>query len=257
MQPDFSIIIPTFNSEPFLKQTLDSIKKQDLSIKIECIFSDGGSSDKTIQIIENFNQNNISKIILLNQIGLSKALNTGFYNASGKYLTYLNSDDLLAMNALINIKKNFEKFDNYDWVVGLCENIGNKSILNKIINIYKKSLLSKINFNLLCINNVISQPSVYWKKTFFQKVGNFNENLNYNMDYDMWLRMIRISKPLKLENKISYFRRHNQSLSHKNLLNQFKEKYQTMKKYNKNPLISSIHLLLSLLIIITYKVTNY
>ena len=257
MQSDFSIIIPTFNSEAFLKQTLESIKKQDLSIKIQCIFSDGGSSDKTIEIIESFNQTNISKIILLDQIGLSKALNSGFYYANGKYVTYLNSDDLLATGALINIKKNFEKFDKYDWVVGYCENFGNKNILNKIINIYKKYLILIISFNLLCINNVISQPSVYWKKTFFQKVGYFNENLNYNMDYDMWLRMIKISKPLKLENTISYFRRHNQSLSHKNLLNQLKEKYKTMKKYNKNPLISSIHLLLSLLIVIIYKVTNY
>ena len=42
MQQDFSIVIPTLNSEKFLSETLDSIKKQDQKIKIECIFSDGG-----------------------------------------------------------------------------------------------------------------------------------------------------------------------------------------------------------------------
>ena len=98
MEYEFSIIIPTYNSEEYLNQTLDSIKKQDQRIEIECIFSDGGSKDKTISIIDKFEQNNISKILVKDQLGLSKALNTGFKLAKGKYLTYLNSDDLLAEN---------------------------------------------------------------------------------------------------------------------------------------------------------------
>ena len=64
MNEDFSIVIPTLNSEKFLGKTLESIEKQNKSIKIECIFSDGGSSDDTLSIINNFNQTNISKIIL-------------------------------------------------------------------------------------------------------------------------------------------------------------------------------------------------
>ena len=67
-----------------------------------------GSTDRTIEIINNFEQTNISKIVLNDQIGLSKALNSGFQKANGKYLTYLNSDDMLAFDALSKIKKNFE-----------------------------------------------------------------------------------------------------------------------------------------------------
>ena len=78
MQVDFSIVIPTLNSEKFLEKTLDSIRKQNQEINIECIFSDGGSTDRTIEIINNFEQKNISKIVLNDQIGLSKALNSGF-----------------------------------------------------------------------------------------------------------------------------------------------------------------------------------
>ena len=257
MKIDFSIIIPTLNSEMFLNETLESIKKQDRTINIECIFSDGGSSDNTMKIIENFNQINISKIIISDQIGLAKALNSGFKLANGKYLSYLNSDDQLADKALMKVKKNFENYESCNWIVGLCENIGKKIILNKLVNIYKKNLLYFLNFNLLCINNVISQPSVFWKKSFFNNVGYFNENLKFNMDYDMWLRMMSISHPYKLRNVLSYFRRHNQSLSHKNLLNQFIEKYKTMKRYNNNYILSSTHLLLSFLVIIIYKISNY
>lgn len=257
MHIDFSIVVPTLNSEKFLEETLDSIKRQDRNIIIECIFSDGGSSDKTLQIINKFYGSNIYKVILLNKIGLSKALNSGFKVANGKYLTFLNSDDLLAKNALINTKNDFEKYEEVEWIVGICKNFGKNKFLNKILNTYKKIFLKLLNFNFLCINNIISVPSVYWKRSFFQKIGYFDENLNYNMDYDMWLRMLSISKPLKSNHMMSYFRRHNNSLSHKNLINQFIEKYKTMRRYNNNIILNFFHIILSSIIVIIFKISNY
>lgn len=61
MDIDFSIIIPTLNSEKYLPETIESLKNQDRSIKLEVIFSDGGSTDNTLKIINNFNQENIKK----------------------------------------------------------------------------------------------------------------------------------------------------------------------------------------------------
>ena len=257
MHIDFSIVIPTFNSEKYLQETLNSIIQQDKKLNIECIFSDGGSLDNTIQIIKDFNEINISKIILYKQVGISKALNSAFKVANGNYLTFLNSDDLLAPNALQKVKYNFEKYEYSNWIVGLCENFGKRSIINRIVNLYKSKSLNILNFKLLCINNIISQPSVYWKNSFFQKVGFFNEKLKYNLDYDMWLRMILISKPLKINSTLSYFRRHNSSLSHKNLLKQFFEKYETMKRYNKNIIFIFLHIIASSIVILIYKISNY
>ncbi len=257
MSIDFSIVIPTLNSEKYLKETIRSIINQDKSINIQLIFSDGGSKDKTLEIIRSINEKNCSKEIIYNQIGLTKALNEGFKKAKGKYLSYLNSDDMLSENALINIKNNFETEQNNEWIIGFCENVGNKYIINNIVNFYKKNLLKLLNFNLLSINNVISQPSVFWKRTFFQKIGEFDENINFNMDYDMWLRMIKISKPYIIDRNISFFRRHNKSLSHNNLIKQFKEKYKIMRIHNKNAVISIIHLLFSVCIVFIYKISNY
>tara|TARA_E500000178_G_scaffold329558_1_gene360587 strand:+ start:364 stop:1137 length:774 start_codon:yes stop_codon:yes gene_type:complete len=254
---DFSIVIPTLNSEKYLKETIRSIISQDKSINIQLIFSDGGSKDQTLEIIKSINEKNCLKEIIYNQIGLTKALNEGFKKAKGKYLTYLNSDDMLSKNALINIKNNFEQKKNNEWIIGFCENVGDKYFLNNLVNFYKKNLLKFINFNLLSINNVISQPSVFWKKSFFHKVGEFDENIKFNMDYDMWLRMIKVSKPDVIDNNISFFRRHNKSLSHNNLISQFKEKYKIMRIHNKNLVISTIHLLLSAFIVFIYKITNY
>ena len=257
MKKDFSIVIPTLNSEKFLKETILSIEKQDKSIMIECIFSDGGSTDKTMDIIKDFNQDNIRKIVILNKIGMSKALNEGFKISNAKYLTYLNSDDKLEPNALKIVKENFENSLDADWIIGKCENFGKLKYLNKFLNFYKNLLMKNLNYNILCINNVISQPSVFWKYEFFKVAGSFDEKLKFNMDYDLWLRMIKISKPKILTTNLSYFRRHSNSLSHTNSFSQFSEKFKTMKKYNKNIIIHFLHLFLSSMILFIYKITNY
>ena len=177
MSIEFSIVIPTLDSEKYLEETIQSIKSQDRSIQIEIIFSDGGSKDNTLKMIDNLNQENLTKVILYNQVGLSNAINEGLKISKGKYLSYLNSDDQLDINALKVLKKKFEDDENKEWIIGLCKNIGNSKILNSIINYYKSSLLKKLNFNLLCINNIISQPSVYWKRSLFEKVGNYSKIL--------------------------------------------------------------------------------
>ena len=257
MQKDFSIIIPTLNSEKYLEETIRSIKNQSKSILIECIFTDGGSIDKTFEIIDNFNQDNITKIVISKNLGMTKALNEGFNQANGKYLTYLNSDDKLDDLALQNLKISFESNENINWIIGNCENIGSKNYLNKIINLYKSKLLKKLDLRLLLVNNIISQPSVFWKKDFFYKVGKFDETLRFNMDYDMWIRMIKLSKPFIINHRISFFRRHSASLSYKNPFDQFKEKFNTMKKYNSNFFITLLHMMFSFIILIIYKITKY
>ena len=257
MQYDFSIIIPTLNSEKFLLETLESIKRQDQRIKIECIFSDGGSEDTTLEIINNFNQNNIKKVLLYNQIGMSKALNEGFKKSNGKYLTYLNSDDKLTFQTLKIVKENFDNNSDINWVIGYCENFGKAKWINKLVNSYKRVLLNKLNFSILCINNIIPQPSVYWRVEFFKDAGFFDENLKFNMDYDLWLRMIKISKPKIINTNLSYFRRHSDSLSYKHTSKQFYEKFFTMSKYNKNIFIKFAHIFITSLILFMYFLSNY
>ena len=93
--------------------------------------------------------------------------------------------------------------------------------------------MNKIKGNIKA--NVVAPPGFnFWKKDFFYKVGKFDETLRFNMDYDMWIRMIKSSNPLIINHRISFFRRHCSSLSYKNSFDQFKEKFKTMKKYNSN-----------------------
>ena len=56
MDIDFSIVVPTLNSEKYLPETINSIKQQNKSVLIELIFTDGGSVDDTLNIIKSFEQ---------------------------------------------------------------------------------------------------------------------------------------------------------------------------------------------------------
>ena len=81
--------------------------------------------------------------------------------------------------------------------------------------------LKNLTFNKLLTENPISAPGVIWSKDFFNKIGQFNEKLIYNSDYDMWLRMYYYKKPLFVNINSTYYNRHSESLYAKYFTSQF------------------------------------
>jgi glycosyltransferase involved in cell wall biosynthesis len=99
--PLISIAIATFNSEKTLKSTLESIKKQTYPrSQIETLIIDGGSTDKTLKIAKNYQ----TRIISNPKTELIYAKYLGFYQAKGKYLIFLDSDEVLNSNKSLEIK---------------------------------------------------------------------------------------------------------------------------------------------------------
>ena len=104
----FSVIIPAYNSEMFLAQTLDCLIGQTLD-DIQIIVVNDGSTDSTAKIIAEYAEKN-SNILALTQpnSGVSAARNNGINYAEGKYTLFLDSDDLLSPDALEKIYNRFE-----------------------------------------------------------------------------------------------------------------------------------------------------
>ncbi len=104
-----SVIIPAYNSEMFLAETVDSLLNQTLR-DIQIIVVNDGSTDKTAEIIEEYAKKN-SNILSLYQknSGVSAARNNGIDHAEGKYTVFLDSDDLLTPESLENIYNALEK----------------------------------------------------------------------------------------------------------------------------------------------------
>ena len=101
MPTDISIIIPLFNKEDFIVQTLKSILNQD-NKGWECIIVDDGSTDNSLQIVTDFCNTYTGnwKILSVTNGGQTKARNIGIREATGRYLTFLDADDLWVTDKL-------------------------------------------------------------------------------------------------------------------------------------------------------------
>lgn len=104
-----SVIIPAYNAEMFLAETLDCLEKQTLK-DIQIIIVNDGSTDKTAEIIADYAKKN-SNILPIYQenSGVSAARNNGINHAEGKYTLFLDSDDVFTPESLENLYNALEK----------------------------------------------------------------------------------------------------------------------------------------------------
>ena len=106
-----SVIIPAYNSEMFLAETLECLDRQLLN-DIQIIVVDDGSTDKTAEIVEEYTRK-LKNILYIHQenAGVSAARNNGIDYAMGKYTVFLDSDDIFTPKSLLNIYENLEEND--------------------------------------------------------------------------------------------------------------------------------------------------
>ena len=112
-QPLISIIIPSFNSENFISQTLESVLSQTYK-KWECIIVDDGSTDKTKNLVNEFCTKDRRFKFFHRDIepkGAPTCRNIGFEKSNGEYIQYLDADDLLSNDKLTNQVLLLSKFE--------------------------------------------------------------------------------------------------------------------------------------------------
>ena len=212
----FSIITCTFNSEKFLLDNINSVKIQGF-LDYEHIFIDGFSSDKTMQIIENYKNENPEsvKIFQLSPRGISNAMNEGIKRATGDYIIHLHADDFFVDNSVLRDVNCFLSKYNYDWIYGKINVINADTGLLGIFPAKKiyQNINSKFASFLLKFYNYIPHQSVFIKKAVFEHFGGFDEGLTSAMDPDLWLRIAGFTKWSFFDRLISNLRVHSLSQS--------------------------------------------
>lgn len=116
MPPKVSVIIPIYNAEKFLRECLDSVTNQTLKdIEIVCV--DDGSTDTTINILNEYSEKDKRiRVLIQENKGAGAARNLGLKNATGEYLSFLDSDDFFELDMLENFYQK-AKEENSDIVV--------------------------------------------------------------------------------------------------------------------------------------------
>lgn len=186
--PFFSVVIPLFNKEGFIKKTIESVLNQSYS-NFEIIVINDGSTDNSLAVIQNIAQKQI-RIFSQENRGLAATRNTGFSLANGKVVVFLDADDYWLPNYLATIKHLHDTFDNatiygtsyfeerdkqtLDINVNLDEKLKNKAfVLNDFFEANFKQFIP-------------CQSSIGLKKENFS-LPLFNPQLNYHEDVDFYL----------------------------------------------------------------------
>ena len=182
-KPLVSIVTPSYNQGVFLKRTIDSVLNQDYP-NMEYIVIDGGSEDGSLDILKSYKDS--FEWISEADRGQTHAINKGFARTQGTILGYLNSDDILYPGAVSAIVEQFHKNPEVDMLYGKADYIDKD---DKKTGMYNTDVYS---FERNMFDCCICQPASFWRKRVADIVGKFNENLQYVMDYDYWLRMDRV-----------------------------------------------------------------
>lgn len=207
--PKISIVTPSLNQGEFIGETIRSVLSQEYP-NLEYIVMDGGSSDKTLDILRSCSDR--VKWISEKDKGQTDAINKGLRMASGEIVAYLNADDLLLPGALEKVAKTFMEKPGTMWVTGRCRIITETGQETRgLITAYKNLWLRMHYPSLLFITDYISQPATFWRGSTLSELGYLDENLHYALDYEYFLRLNNKYPLVILPDYLAAFRVHSQS----------------------------------------------
>ena len=187
IKPLISVITVVLNGEKYLEEAILSIIKQTYN-NIEFIIIDGGSTDRSLDIIQKY-ENNIDLWISEKDSGLYNAMNKGIALSSGDFVGFVGSDDYLYLNTLEKLAKAAQK-ETIDYTVGPVDIIRENGQPKEKILVLPNFLMQ----NRFIFDMATHHLSFYVSRKIINKIGNFDENFNIRSDYDMTIRVISKSK---------------------------------------------------------------
>ena len=240
MRPFFSIIIPLYNKENYIKETLTTALHQSFA-NFEIIIVNDGSTDNSVEQVKLFNDDRIHLINQNNQ-GVSAARNRGIEEAKSDLIVFLDADDLWMNNHLEELKKLYHDFPNCGMY---CNRHKTKISNNKLIsNSYANSIPDNFRgvipnyFEANLVNRVSFTSSIMIPKGVIQKYNGFDTNISSGQDLDLWTR-IGINYSVAISNKTTAIYRFEvvNSLSKTNFLSKRLidlEKFKTFEVKNES-----------------------
>ncbi len=202
--PKISVVMPVYNGEKYLRETMDSILNQTFT-DFEFIIINDASKDNTEEIIKSYEDDRIVYLINEQNLGVAGTLNCGIENAKGEYIARIDADD-------IAVPERFQKqvaFMDAHPDVGLC---------GSCVRIFDESgterdfVYSEIDEVLrvdMLFNCPFAHPSIMLRKSILDK-NNLTYNVKYEKaeDYRMWYDMMKVSKGHNLQTPLLRYRHH-------------------------------------------------
>lgn len=212
--PEISVVISCYNSEKWLKSTLESISNQSFR-NFEIIAIDDGSTDSTYSILNEHQKKDCRlKIYKKDNTGLSDSLNIGIKLSKGKWIARIDADDICLSDRLSEQLK-FSKF-NPDTVLITSHHKEFFDDSKKYIYCRYPKEHTNLVHNLENRKRFPAHSSSFFLKEAFEKVGGYRCKLSRAEDYDLWLRLSEFGKVSCVDKYLVMIRKHELQISNDN-----------------------------------------
>lgn len=222
--PKITVLMPVYNGEEYLREAMDSILSQTFS-DFEFLIIDGGSTDKSMNIIKSYSDSRINLVSHRDKKELIATLNEGIRLSKGEYIARMDADDISMPQRL---EKQIDFMDSHS-DVAVCGTWAKSIDKNGVVLSLMKApcgILLKYNY---WKPSPLIHPSVMIR-TIFVKNLLFNEDAINAEDYDLWLRMIKKYRICNIKNFLLLYRIHSDNTSMKNRDNQLLSSYKSFLK---------------------------
>ncbi len=222
--PKVSVIMPVYNGEKYLKESIDSILCQTIR-DFEFIIIDDGSTDSTGEIIKSYKDPRIVYIKNEKNLGISRSLNKAIEVASGEYIARMDADDISLPNRLKKQINCLSKNKN----IGVCASsiivFGNGQ--EYIRTFSRKNNYLKTDMLFSCC---LAHPTVMIRASVMKKNHLcYNSEFDGMEDYELWIRLAELTGFYCLKNPLLKYRKHTCQITNNHSVEYFK-KLKNLKK---------------------------
>lgn len=239
MRCKVSVIMPSFNSELFIEESIRSIQNQTYS-NWELVITDDCSTDNTVKLIEHLQEKDqrIRLYILSKNKGAGYSRNNSIKMSKGRYIAFCDSDDLWLRDKL---EKQIKFMKEYN----LSFSYSSYNVINEVGEMIDQRICSeKLNYSKILLQNEIGcLTAIYDRKQIGLK---FMKNIRKRQDYLLWLEILReIRSTRGIKSPLANYRIRQDSIS-RNKIGLIKYNYQVYRYLNYNQFTSTILLILFL-----------
>lgn len=206
-----SVIIPYFNNQDSIEETLNSVLNQTYK-NFEIIIINDGSENVAVDFLNSIQNTYKFNLITQKNSGPSSARNNGALNANGEYLLFLDADDTIHKTYLQKCLDCFTRNSNLQLVNSKAMFFGAR---------YESWQLPELELLSFLRNNCI-HISCLIKKEVFVNLGMFDTNISYAEDWELWLRFIKTYGTdcyYRIPEELFFYRKHHEKNSLTDKLN--------------------------------------
>lgn len=221
-----TVLMPVYNSEKYLKESIDSILNQTYE-NFELLILDDASTDNSVKIINSYKDDRIKLFKNEKNKGISYTRNKGVELATGEFIALMDSDDISKKNRLEVEVKFLEKYTEFDVVSSRAEVLNSE----KLYKTHKKIEEFELANIQLMFRDVIINPASMFRKEFINKNNiRYREENFVAEDYDFWVECAKFTNIAILSEALLIYRTGHKNTSSLSLKNNYIERKNLIDK---------------------------